>query len=69
MRTVSIEEARRTVGELVDLARLAGEPTLITRYNKPGAVVVSAEWYEEAAAALASAGDGPDAAPAGTSAS
>jgi prevent-host-death family protein len=58
MQTVSIEEARRTIGDLVDRARLAGEPTMITRYNKPGAVVVSAEWYAEAEQALAAA-DGP----------
>jgi prevent-host-death family protein len=59
MQTVSIEEARRTIGDLVDRARLAGEPTMITRYNKPGAVVVGAEWYAEAQEALEAMADGP----------
>jgi prevent-host-death family protein len=52
MESLSIEDARRQLGELVDRARLAGEPTLIMRYRKPVAVVVSADWYERAAAAL-----------------
>ena len=30
----------------MDRARLANEPTLITRYGKPAAVVVSADWYQ-----------------------
>jgi prevent-host-death family protein len=57
MESLSIEDARRQLGELVDRARLAGEPTLIMRYRKPVAVVVSADWYERAAAALAGSGD------------
>jgi prevent-host-death family protein len=56
MVTVQIEEARRTLGELVDRARLAGEPTMILRNRRPGAVLVPVSWYEEAAAALS---DGP----------
>jgi prevent-host-death family protein len=48
MDQVSIEQARRTLGEIVDRARIAGEPTLITRQGKPGAVVVPVEWYEQA---------------------
>jgi prevent-host-death family protein len=47
MRSVNIEDARKTLGELVDRARIAGEPVLITRYNKPAAVLVSADWYGE----------------------
>ena len=62
---VQIEEARKMLGELVDRARLAGEPTLIMRYRKPGAVLVPLGWYEEAAALLDSAGNGPDSAQAG----
>jgi prevent-host-death family protein len=58
MRTVSIEDGRKQLGELVDLARIAGEPTMITRYNKPAAVLVSADWYEQAER-LMSAVDGP----------
>jgi prevent-host-death family protein len=56
MVTVQIEEARRTLGELVDRARLAGEPTMILRNRRPGAVLVPVSWYEEAAAVLS---DGP----------
>lgn len=48
MQSVNIEEARRTLGDLVDRARLVGEPTLIMRYNKPAAVLVSAEWHSRA---------------------
>lgn len=57
MESLSIEDARRQLGELVDRARLAGEPTLIMRYRKPVAVVVSADWYKRAAEALAGSGD------------
>jgi antitoxin (DNA-binding transcriptional repressor) of toxin-antitoxin stability system len=62
VNTVQIEEARRTIGELVDLARLAGEPTMILRNRKPGAVLVPVTWYEQAAAVLA-AEDGSATAP------
>lgn len=64
MVRVQIEEGRRTLGELVDRARLAGEPTLIMRHRKPGAVLVPVGWYEEACEALhgpEQAGDGPEA--------
>jgi len=47
-----IEEARKQLGELVDRARLAGEPTLIMRYRKPAAVLVPVGWYDEAMQAL-----------------
>ena len=60
MQTVQIEEGRRTLGDLVDRARLAGEPTLILRGRKPGAVLVPVGWYEEAEAALAGPDDGPE---------
>jgi PHD/YefM family antitoxin component YafN of YafNO toxin-antitoxin module len=63
MNTVQIEEGRRTLGELVDLARLAGEPTLIMRNRKPGAILVPVGWYEEAASRLQS---GPETAHEGT---
>jgi prevent-host-death family protein len=52
MDTVSIEQARRALGEIVDRARLAGEPTLITRQGKAAAVVVPVGWYERARQAL-----------------
>jgi len=53
VKSVSIEEARAGLGDLVDRARLAGEPTLITRYGRPAAVVVGAEWFQEAEELLA----------------
>jgi len=56
MESLSIEDARRQLGELVDRARLAGEPTLIMRYRKPAAVIVSADWYERANKALGGGG-------------
>lgn len=45
MEQASIEEARRTLGEIVDRARLAGHPTLITRQGKPAAMVIPESWY------------------------
>jgi PHD/YefM family antitoxin component YafN of YafNO toxin-antitoxin module len=63
VNTVQIEEARRTIGELVDLARLAGEPTLIMRSRKPGAVLVPVSWYEDAIRGMNAEGDGPATAP------
>ena len=52
MKSVSIEEARAGLGDLVDRARLVGEPTLITRYGRPAAVVVGADWFRKAAESL-----------------
>jgi prevent-host-death family protein len=60
MEQVSIEEARRTLGDLVDRARMTGEPTMITRYGKPGAVLVSADEYQRILGP-----DGPGTAPEG----
>lgn len=51
---MSIEAARAKLGEIVDRARLAGQPTQITRQGKPAAVVVSAGWYAEALGAISS---------------
>ncbi len=65
VESVQIETARRTLGELVDRARIGGEPTLILRGQKPGAVLVPVTWYERASEALGSAPDGPKTAPAG----
>jgi prevent-host-death family protein len=47
MKSVNIEDARKTLGELVDRARIGGEHTLIMRYNKPAAILVSADWYSQ----------------------
>lgn len=55
MEQVSIEAARRTLGEIVDRARLANQVTLITRQGKPAAVVANVEWYEEARALIVTA--------------
>lgn len=52
MEQTGIEQARADLGEIVERARLSGDPTLITRYGKPAAVVVSASWYAEARSAL-----------------
>lgn len=56
MDEMSIEAARPKLGEIIDRARLAGEPTRITRVGKPAAVVVSVEWYEQAKALIAASG-------------
>jgi len=48
MDEISIEEARPKLGDIVDRARLAGHAVTITRYGKPAAVVVSADWFERA---------------------
>lgn len=53
MKSGSIEEARAGLGDLVDRARLAVEPTLITRYGRPVAVVVNENWYRMAEERLA----------------
>jgi hypothetical protein len=55
MESVSIEQARMALGDLVDWARLAGTPTTIMRYRKLAAVLVPISWYERAVSAL----DGP----------
>jgi prevent-host-death family protein len=59
MMTVTLEEARNRLGDLVNAARLSGQPTTITRYGKPEVVVVPAAWYQAAEEMLASAADGP----------
>jgi PHD/YefM family antitoxin component YafN of YafNO toxin-antitoxin module len=58
MESVSIEEARRTLGDLVDRARIAGEATLVMRYRTPAAILVNADWYHQAAACLEREGSG-----------
>jgi len=46
MESVGLREARERLGELVDQAQHKQVPTGITRYGRPFAVLVSAEWYE-----------------------
>jgi prevent-host-death family protein len=48
MQEIGVEAARLKLGEIVDRARLADQPTTLTRYGQPAAVVVSYEWYSEA---------------------
>lgn len=58
MKTIGVEDARQNLGELAERARLAGEPTLITRYGRPAAVLVNHSWYERAETALAMSREG-----------
>lgn len=39
-REIGIEEARKTLGDLIDAARLTGASTVITRHGKPAARIV-----------------------------
>jgi prevent-host-death family protein len=48
MESYGIEEARNQLGDLVERVRLGGEHIALTRYGKDAAVIVSAEWYEQA---------------------
>jgi prevent-host-death family protein len=41
MNETGLEQARAALGEIVERAELAGEPTMLTRYGRPAAVVVS----------------------------
>lgn len=59
MDEMSIEQARPKLGEIADRARLAGQPTLLTKQGKPAAVVVSVDWYEAAEKIEASRADWP----------
>lgn len=52
MEEISIENARRNLGELVDRARLAGERTVITRQGRPAAVIVGYDWLLDVAALI-----------------
>lgn len=52
MDGINIEAARQALGELVDRARLTGQPALLTRNGKPAAVLVPVDWFEQAASLL-----------------
>lgn len=45
MDEMNIEQARAKLGDIVDRAHLANEPTTITRNGRPRAVVVGTEWH------------------------
>ena len=51
-RSIGIEEARAKLGDLVDLARISGTTTLITRHGRPVAAITPLP--------AAYAADGPD---------
>jgi prevent-host-death family protein len=61
MEEIGLEEARRTLGEIVDRVRFTDEPTIITRQGKTAAFVVSADWYRAAVHALGGRREHPDA--------
>jgi prevent-host-death family protein len=62
MEQIGIEEARAQLGEIVDRARLVGQPTQITRTGKPAAVVVNVNWYEAARKSLTAEAEAAEAA-------
>lgn len=53
MEEMSIVQARKALGEIVDRAGLTDTPIRIRRRSRRAVVVVSEEWYEKASAALA----------------
>jgi prevent-host-death family protein len=48
----SADEVRRHFARLLSAVEHRGEHVTITRYGKPAAVIVPAEWHEQAKAAL-----------------
>lgn len=50
---VPVEEARKKFADLLDGTQFRGEQVEITRRNKPAGYLVSPDWFEAAAAALA----------------
>jgi prevent-host-death family protein len=40
MKTVSIQQTRNNLAQIIDKAALAGESFLVTKYNKPKAKIV-----------------------------
>ena len=57
MDEMSIEQARLKLGDVVDKARLAGHPTLITRHGQPAAMVINLAWYEQFKALISEKGN------------
>jgi prevent-host-death family protein len=53
METYGVEEARSSLGNLVEQVRVGGEHFVITRYGKPAAAIVPVEWLEAAKRDLA----------------
>lgn len=48
MPQMTAQESRTKFRELLNNAEVRGEPTAITRYGKPVAVLVPADWYAQA---------------------
>jgi prevent-host-death family protein len=47
VRTMGIKELRPVLGDRVDAAFYADEPTVITSHGKPRAAIVPHDWYVE----------------------
>jgi prevent-host-death family protein len=45
--TVTTEEARRTLGDLITRAAVEGQPTIISRNGIPAAVLAPLSWVRE----------------------
>ncbi|MFJ1667415.1 type II toxin-antitoxin system Phd/YefM family antitoxin [Streptomyces bottropensis] len=50
---MGLSEARANLTEVIAKVRLLGQSVVLTRRDKPQAVLVSHEWYERAKDALA----------------
>lgn len=57
MRSIRSGEARDNFRDLLNDVEHHGEHITILRYNTPAAVIVPAEWYEQARAALGEIGN------------
>jgi prevent-host-death family protein len=51
-RWVRSDEARRRLRNLVDEVEHDGAHIFVLRYNRPSAVIVPVEWYEQAKATI-----------------
>jgi len=49
---MGVSEARANLTEVIAKVRLLGQQVVLTRREKPQAVLVSPDWYERARAAL-----------------
>jgi len=52
-RQVRSDEARRNLRQLLDEVEHNGGHITILRYDRPGAVIVPIDWYEQARALIA----------------
>lgn len=50
---MGVSEARANLTEVIAKVRLLGQQVVLTRREKPQAVLVSPDWYARASAALA----------------